>query len=399
MTHTEKTTGGHLSPAKKILAITAIRSDYDLMSGLYRLLDKDPDTDLQLLVAGAHLSAAYGNSVGLIKKDGFTILMEIESLISADSPKSRLKSASILLQNAIDVVARWQPELIIYAGDREDVLIGGLLGAFLAIPTVHFFGGDHSKDGHTDTVIRHATSKLSTFHVVSAEQHKQRLIKLGEAPERIAVTGSIALDKFIEASHAPAQDIHSIAPQGKQLDQYAMLIFHPVDQEKQQAAAIFEAILLTLKKSGIPAIVSYPNTDPGNHLIIEKIKQYEHAPHFWFYTNLERSTFLSLYRQARFLIGNSSSGILEAASIPLAVINVGLRQKGRYCEGNVLFCETGADAIEAAITQAISPEFQSSVKKINNPYGAGNSCTQAFTVLKTTDFAGMLKKTEDPLDL
>ena len=115
---------------KKILAISTIRSDYDLMSGLYRLLHNDPALDLQLLIGGAHLSAAFGHTVECIKRDGFPILLEIESLIKADTPKSRLKSASILLQNAIDTVAAWKPDLILYAGDREDVLVGGMLGTF-----------------------------------------------------------------------------------------------------------------------------------------------------------------------------------------------------------------------------------------------------------------------------
>lgn len=384
---------------KKILAITTIRSDYDLMSGLYRLLDDDAEIDLKLLVAGAHLSATYGNTVELIRKDGFDILMEIESLIDSDSQKSRLKAASIMLQNAVDVVASWKPDMLLYAGDREDVLVGGMLGAFLNIPTIHFFGGDHEKDGHADTVIRHATSKLSTFHVVSIEQHKQRLIKMGESTDRIFVAGSIALDKFVLHSAATHQEVSQLLPKNKKLDGYAMVIYHPVDQEKNDAGIVFENILLTLKKQGIPAIVSYPNSDPGNHLIIEKIAQYEHDPAFWFYKNLNRETFLSLYKQARFLIGNSSSGLLEAASIPLGAINVGLRQRGRYCGSNVLFCENDKGDIENAVELLLTKDFQSNVATMKNPYGDGNSCQKVYELIKATDFGRMLKKIEDPLEL
>jgi len=384
---------------KKILAITSIRSDYDLMSGLYKLLNDDKDIELKLLVSGAHLSPVFGNTVNLIKKDGFEILIEIESLIHSDSQKSRLKTASILLQNAIDVVESWSPDLILYAGDREDVLVGGMLGAFLNIPTVHFFGGDHSKDGHTDTVIRHATSKLSTFHIASIEQHKTRLMKMGEPKERIYVAGSIALDKFIEQTHGAAPISNSIFPEDKKLNNYAMLIFHSVDDEKNEAGIIFEQILITLKKLAIPALVSYPNTDPGNNLIIEKIKQYEKDPNFWFYTNLDRPTFLSAYKNAQFLIGNSSSGILEAASIPLGVVNVGLRQKGRYCSSNVLFCGTDIESIESAIRQIQSEPFQTELKALKNPYGDGHSCRNVLNIIKNTDFKKIVKKLDDPLDL
>ena len=381
---------------KKILAITTIRSDYDLMSGLYRLLHNDPEVDLQLLVAGAHLSPTLGHTVDVIKRDGFRIFLEIESLIHADTPKSRLKSASILLQNAIDSVAAWKPDLILYAGDREDVLVGGMLGTFLAIPTIHFFGGDHEKDGHADTVIRHATSKLSTFHIVSIEQHRQRLLRMGEASERIFVAGSIALDKFTAhlGTAPPAPETLD-----KKWQNAAMVIYHPIGGEEHDAGQVMETILLTLKKHGIPAMVSYPNSDPGNHLIIEKIRQYQNDPDFWFYTNLERAQFLQLYRHAAFLIGNSSSGIMEAASIPMAAINVGLRQKGRYCGDNVVFCDNDAASIERAILQVQSAPFQAALTHVRNPYGDGHSCQHAYKLIKTTDFSRLLNKTEDPLEL
>jgi len=384
---------------RKILAITTIRSDYDLMSGLYRLLNDASDIDLKLLVAGAHLSATYGNTVELIKKDGFNILLEVENLIDANSQKSRLKTASILLQNSIDMVASWKPDLILYAGDREDVLIGGMLGVFLNIPTIHFFGGDHEKDGHADTIIRHATSKLSTFHVVSIEKHKQRLLRMGEPANRIFVAGSIALDKFVMHRSRTFEEIRMLLPEGKKLNGYAMVIYHPVDQEKEDAGIYLENILLALTKLEIPAVISYPNSDPGNHLIIDMIAKYESDPAFWFYKSLDRETFLSLYKNSKFLIGNSSSGILEAASIPLGVINVGLRQKGRYCGNNVLFCENGKEEIEKSIEKILSAILQNEIAEMKNPYGGGDSCNKVYKLIKMTNFSKFLKKTEDPLEL
>ncbi len=382
---------------KKILALTSIRSDYDLMSGLYQQLNADPDIDLQLLVSGTHLSSTFGLTVNLIKQDGFKILAEIESLLHSDSHQARLKSASIMLQSAVDIVAAYKPDLILYAGDREDVLMGAMLGVYLHIPTVHFFGGDHEKDGHADTVVRHATSKLSTFHIASTEQHKQRLQKLGESKKRIFVAGSIALDKFVQANSKVAIKPNTILPAGKNLNGYAMVIYHPVDAEN--AGQTFEHILSSLKKARIPAIVSYPNSDPGHESIINCIRQHEHDPDFWFYTNLERDVFLSLYKQAAFLIGNSSSGILEAASIPLGVINVGARQKGRYSNSNVVFCSDQAQDITHAIELVRSAKFQASLSQITNSYGDGQSCEKVVSIIKTTDFARLINKTEDPLEI
>ncbi|MDD4975395.1 MAG: UDP-N-acetylglucosamine 2-epimerase [Bacteriovorax sp.] len=384
---------------KKILAITTIRSDYDLMSGLYKLLNQDPEINFQLLVAGAHLSRNYGHTVDLIKKDGFSILAEIENLIDSDSTKSRLKTASILLQNSIDVVDNFSPDLILYAGDREDVLIGGMLSTYLQIPSIHFFGGDHEKDGHADTVVRHATSKLSTAHIVSIEEHRKRLIKMGEAASRVFVTGSIALDKFIQHKPLNWEELKLNFPTAKNLKDYALVIYHPVDDEKLVADQYFQNILEELKSRNIPAIVSYPNTDPGNFKIIEKIKEYESDSNFWFYKNLNRDLFLSVFKMSKFIIGNSSAGIMEAASIPISAINVGLRQRGRLAGANVIFCDSDRKSISDAINESLTPSFLEKVKNLSNIYGDGKSCEKAYQIIKKTDFNKMRLKMEDPLDV
>lgn len=384
---------------KKILGITAIRSDYDLMSGLYGLLHADPDVELRLIVAGAHLSPAYGRSVDLIRRDGFKILGEIESLIDGDSARARLKTASIFLQSAVDLVSNWNPDLLIFAGDREDVLIGGMLGTYLRIPTVHFFGGDHECDGHADSVVRHATSKLSTAHVVAIEEHRRRLISIGEHPSRIFVCGSIALDKFRQFKPMSTPELFAKLPDGKKLEGYALVIFHPVDAEDQLAGEHYENILLALKDHGIPVAGSYPNTDPGHSRIVQVTERYEADTDCWFFKNLEREWFLSLYKHARFIIGNSSSGILEAASIPLPAINVGLRQRGRLAGENVLFCDPDRGAITESISRALQPSFRKSVSRMTNLYGDGYSVEKAYRYIKGTDFASMLFKTEDPLRL
>ena len=384
---------------KRILSISTIRSDYDLMSGLYKLLDEDPEIDFKLLVAGAHLSHNYGYSVDLIRQDGFSILATIESLIDGDSDSSRLKTASILLQNAIDIVAAWSPDVIIYAGDREDVLIGAMIGVYLGIPTVHFFGGDHERDGHSDTIVRHATSKLSTAHIVSIEEHRRRLIAMGESPKRIFVTGSIALDKFIGHSRMRHIELLSRLPKDKVLDGYALLIFHPVDIEKENSGVYVQNIIEVLLEMSIPICVGVPNTDPGNHAIIEVIQRYETHHCIWAYRNLERDMFLSLYRNARLLIGNSSSGIMEAASIPLGVVNVGLRQRGRLAGDNVVFCESDRPAIRQAVERILSPPMRELLCSVKNPYGDGHSCKRAYGILKHTDFESIRVKIEDPLEL
>ena len=382
----------------KILALTAIRSDYDLMSGVYKYLKEDKSLELKLLVTGAHLAKASGYSVSEIEKDNFDILLKIESLIDADSLSSRIKSASIFLQNSIDVVASYAPDLIVYAGDREEVMVGALLGAYLNIPTAHFFGGDHAQDGHVDNPVRHAVSKLSTTHFVTIEEHRRRLLKMGEPRERIFVIGNPALDRFYTEKIIMKKYLMD-SFEHKNFKKFALLIFHPITEEIDTAHEYFKNILDELDKKGINTFVSYPNVDPGNSKIIKIIENYQNNDNFIFYKNLSRQLFVSLFKNSEFIIGNSSAGILEAASIPIPAINVGKRQLGRFSGGNVLFCDGDKKSISDAINIAMSQKFLSSIKIMKNPYGDGNSSLKAYKYIKSISFQKMMFKKEDALEM
>jgi UDP-N-acetylglucosamine 2-epimerase (non-hydrolysing)/GDP/UDP-N,N'-diacetylbacillosamine 2-epimerase (hydrolysing) len=375
----------------KILALTSIRSDYDLLSPLYKLLNSDDHIDFQLLVSGAHLSKEFGYTKQYIMKDGYKILHEIESLINSDSQSSRLKTASILLQNSIDIIAMYQPNLILYAGDREDVIIGALLGIYLSIPTIHFYGGDHENDGHQDTYIRHATSKLSSLHFVSMESHKNRLIAMGENPESIYNIGSISLDKFNKFIKKDIQKNFN----RKSFQEFALVIYHPL--EKEDAKETFKTILLVLEEKNIFAIVSYPNTDPGYLEINNVIEEYKDNENFIFYKNLERDLFLSIFSESKFIIGNSSAGIYEAATIKKPVINVGLRQTGRESSENIIFCENTKKSIESALNKLEDDSFKNKLINLKNIYGDGKSSEKAYTLIKEIDFNGSIPKMYDPL--
>ncbi len=382
---------------KKILAITSIRSDYDLMSPLYDILKNK--FNLSLLVCGAHLSKKYGYSVDLIKKDGHKILVELESLIDSDSKKSRIKSASIMLQNSIDIINEYAPNLIMYAGDREDNIVGALIGSYLQIPTAHFYGGDHVQDGHVDNPIRHAVSKLSTYHFVSNELHFKRLIRIGESPERIHKIGAIQLDKIHSHIKKDKSELLKELKIEKDFDDFCLVIFHPLDKEIKQTSKIFRNILSSLEQNKIKAFVNFPNSDPSNHDIIEIIEKNKNNDNFYFFKNLPRDLFLSIYKNSIFQIGNSSSGILESASIPIPVINVGNRQIGRAQSGNVIFCKTQMKDISNAISLVTTSKFQNSMDGIKNIYGDGKSANRAMQVLQKLNFENKLYKTEDPLDI
>ncbi|GAA0079038.1 UDP-N-acetylglucosamine 2-epimerase [Clostridium sp. CTA-5] len=380
---------------KKILAITGIRSDYDLMSNLFKKINSDDYFELKLLVCGAHLSKTYGNTVKLIEQDRFEILLKIESLIDSDSKSSRLKTTSIILQNSIDIVKQYNPDLIIYAGDREEVLIGSMLGAFLEIPTAHFFGGDYTSSGLVDNQLRNAASKMSSIHFVSTYEHKRRLINIGEAEFRIFQIGSPALDKFKTEPNINMDTIYkklNIKP----FNHYALLIYHPLGKND---GIIFNNILKSLKENSLNAFVSYPNIDAGNKEIINIINKYENDTNFYFYKNLDRNTFINIYRNASFQIGNSSAGIVEAASVGIPVINIGTRQQGRSSNENVIFVNDSYIDIKNGIVKALDKNFINKCKSIKNIYGDANSSENAYKILKKLKYKDFLLKLEDPNEL
>ena len=384
---------------KKLLAFSAIRSDYDLLSQVYKLLNKDKGIQLKIIVSGAHLSRKYGYTVTDIEKDKLDILAKIKTLSNFDDKTTRLKSASILFQKSIDIVKNYNPDLIIYAGDREEVMVASIIAGYLEIPTLHFFGGDHVKDSHIDNPIRHATSKLSSAHIVSHREHYQRLLEMGEEKKRIFNIGSVALDKFTNETIISKKKIKKYFGIKNGFNRFALLIFHPIPEERQELENIFENILLTLKQKNINTFVSYPNIDYKNSKIINLIKKYKYDKNFYFYKSLERKIFLSIYKNAEFIIGNSSSGILESASIPIPAINVGFRQKGRRANNNVLFVDKQKSNIKKGIEKIFSKKFQNKYKSAKNTYGDGKSSLKAYKLIKNINFRKLVYKNEDILKI
>lgn len=383
---------------KKVLAITATRSEYDLLSDLYRAINTDPDLEIKLIVSGAHMSATYGSSLEDIEKDGLSILGMYETLLDSNSKLARIKSASLLMINIVDVVAGYEPDVILYAGDREEVIVGALTGAYLEIPTIHFYGGDHVADSHVDNPVRHATTKLSTLHFVSSTNHERRILNMGESKQRVFNIGSIALDKFSRENFVDRDTIFEQFGLHNGFKKYALVIFHPIPKEREFSSSILKNILLELKNANLCGFVSYPNIDPGNKELIEVINEFSSDKDFHFYKNLPRETFLGVYKNAEFIIGNSSSGILESASFKIPCINVGYRQTGRKPNENVLFVGPTIDEIKNAINKAMSNDFKEFVSQVINVYGDGKSTQKALHLIKTIDLKSMIFKDEDPID-
>lgn len=381
---------------KKIVAFTGTRSDYDLLSGLYTELNNDENFEIKLIVSGSHLSEKQGNTLSEILKDEIPILAKIESLIESNNPSGRVKSLSILLQNAIHTIADYSPDLIIISGDREEVPVGALIGAYLNIPVAHFFGGDHATDGHVDNPIRHAASKLANIHFTTNQISSERLLKIGESRERIFNVGSPSLDKFnktVEMSKLEIMEYFQL----DDIRSFALVIFHPMVGEEEQAGNQFKQIISVLKDRKIPAFISYPNVDSGSLEIINVIEENKNEKNFYFFKNLPRDIFINIFRQCDFLIGNSSAGIYEAPLLKKPVINVGKRQKGRYTSENVLFVENDKLDITNAIDKIYTKDFKNFLLKVESIHGDGYSVNKIMSVLKEIEYKSFLYKTEDPL--
>lgn len=381
----------------KILAITSQRSEYDLMNGIYQALHAKTGIEFGLLVGGAHLSPTYGLSVEDIRRDGLPIIGEVESLLDSNSASARVKTGAIFLQGAVDVIAAHKPDVVIYAGDREDTLMAAMACAYLKIPSIHFFGGHHSTDGNVDNPARHAISKLSTFHFVTHPAHARRLLRMGEPAERIHVVGNPALDKFRAET---VIDKNEVLKQfgAAAFNDYAVMIHYPKSGEETRAIEEVTAILKALQNLGIKTLVSTPNVDATGRDILRIYDQFRDNDSFVFYHNAPQHLFVNLLRGAKLLIGNSSLGILEAPTIALPVVNVGTRQQGRMAANNVIFVDPDVGAIKTAIERARSAEFIASLEGMVNPYGDGHSVSRSVKLIMELDYARWLYKTEDPLE-
>ncbi len=369
---------------KIILGVTGIRSEYDIMSSVFRAINNHQNLDLQLIVTGAHLSEAYGHTIDEIHKDGFVVAEEIESLINGDQPSARVKGLAIQLQGLVQTVARIKPDILLVLGDREEAMTTALVGAYMNIPVAHLCGGDRVI-GNVDDQVRHAVTKLAHLHFVTNSESAERIIRLGEQVFRIFDVGNPGLDRLLEVP------IIDDAELSRRLDfsifegePIVLLIQHVISTESNQAYEQMKSSLEAIKELGIKTIISYPNSDAGGQQMIRAIQEYDSSPIVYAAKNIPRLEFVNLMRRASCLLGNSSAGICEAPLLKLPVINVGNRQRGRLHAENVQFVPHDKDMIIAALKRAIFDQsYRNSIAECSNPYGDGKSSGRIADILAT----------------
>lgn len=371
--------------ARKIIAVSGARSDYDLLYSVYHKLHRHADFDFSILITGPNLSDAFGYTAQYIEKDHFPIAGRIFNLVDSNQKIGRIVSIGLQIPSLANVFYQERPDIVLVAGDREEAISVTMTCAYMGIPVAHFFGGDIAKDGNIDNSVRYAASKFAHIHFPSLEAHKQTLLKLGEEESRIFVVGNPALDRILSTPLLDQEQVfQNLGVVQDPKCAYCVLIQHPISTQVEEQRSHIEITLKAILESGLHCFINYPNSDAGFADIVKAYEAYsaKYPERFTLFKNLDRVNYLNLLRNAAFLIGNSSSGIVEVASLGLPAINIGLRQRGRLHGDNVIFTGNNGEEIKAAIDKALNDDaFKSIVALKKNPYGDGTSADQVLKVL------------------
>ena len=355
---------------RTIAVVTAGRSDFGIYRSLLDALSSDPEIDLRIIATGTHLSPEFGATAAMIAREGFAIAERIEMLLSSDSPEGVGKSMGLGLLGFAQLFGRWRPDLMVALGDRFEMAAAVLAALPAKIPVAHIHGGELT-EGAIDDALRHALTKLSHLHFVTTAEYGRRVLQLGEEPWRVTVCGAPALDGLNRSDWLTREELE--AEFGLKLDERPLLVtFHPVTLEYEQTETQIAELLAALEESNLPSVFTAPNADTAGRKVRAAICAFVAShPNARFVENFGQRGYFSMMKMALAMVGNSSSGIIEAASFGLPVVNIGNRQAGRVCGGNVLQTGGHRDEILAAIRQAVTEPFRKSVKTLPNPYRAG----------------------------
>lgn len=369
---------------RRIGVVTTARSDYGIYRPLLHRLHADADIDLRVLVTGMHLSPEFGLTVKAIEADGFPIAERVEMLLASDSPEGIAKSIGLGVIGFAQAYARVRPDILIVLGDRFEMYAAALAAVPFTIPIAHLHGGEVTQ-GAFDEALRHSLTKLSHLHFVSTAEYARRVRQLGEEPWRVCVAGAPSLDNLRTVqlfSQDEMRQQYGVALQPPLL----LVTFHPVTLEPDQAEAQISELLAALEVAQLPVVFTGVNADTGGRIIQQKIDAFAQSqPTVQVLDNLGTRGYFSLMRQATAMVGNSSSGLIEAPSFELPVVNIGTRQVGRVRAANVIDVDTDRAAILAGIRRAVSPEFRAGLRGLINPYGDGTAAEKIVARLKSVE--------------
>lgn len=376
---------------RKVCVVTGTRAEYGLLKQVIMQIDRSNDLELQLVATGMHLLPEFGNTVNDIRNDGLIIDAEVPSMVGGDSKSSMASSIGIGVISLTQTFEILNPDIVLILGDRFEILAAAIAAAYSGRVVAHMHGGDKLQSGY-DEYTRHAITKMSHIHFPATKKSAERILKLGEEPERITIAGSPSLETILSQkllSKDEACDKYSLNVSNGLI----LVVQHPLSTEPKKAAEEMALTLDSVIDTDKKIIVIYPNTDPGGIQMIEVIKRYErqYPDRIKAYKSLPFEDYLSLLKISDIMIGNSSSGIIESSSFHVPVVNIGMRQAGRERANNVIDVPYDRELIDKAIYKALNDQgFKNEVNKCVNPYGEGTTSKIICDVLVDVDITDEL---------
>jgi UDP-N-acetylglucosamine 2-epimerase (non-hydrolysing) len=370
---------------RKITVFTGSRAEYGLLYWLMKEIQSSEQLALQLLVSGMHLSPEFGDTWKQIETDGFCIDEKVESLLSSNTPVGVAKSMGLGTIGYADALDRLKPDILVVLGDRFEALAVAQAALVMRIPMAHIHGGEIT-EGAYDDAIRHAITKMSHLHFVATEPYRRRVIQMGESPATVFNVGAIGLD---HVTRSRRMSIHALASNlGFPLrPPYFLVTYHPVTIGDEDPRNTFDNLLEALDRfPEYQIILTFPNADDGGRAIIPRLNEYAQAQpeRVLAIPSLGFDRYLSALAEAAAMIGNSSSGIIEAPSFKVPSVNIGARQSGRLSAESVIHCGTHPDEIHIAISRALTAEFAKPTIRFTNPYGQGDAARSIVKVIEST---------------
>jgi UDP-hydrolysing UDP-N-acetyl-D-glucosamine 2-epimerase len=380
---------------KKICIVTTSRSEYGLLYCLIEEIEKDEDLVLQLVVGGSHLSPEFGKTVSEIEQYDLPIKERVEFLISSDTRVGAAKSTGLAAISFADSFNRLEPNVVVLLGDRYEILAIAMVAVGLNIPIAHIHGGELT-EGAIDEKIRHAVTKLSAIHFPACERYVQRLIQMGEQPSRVFNHGAVGLDQISKINFLTKQELEK-SLKANLSGKVFVCTYHPVTAVSNGGLPGLIALLEVLDSiQNVTIVLTKANSDPGGveiNKLLESATKRDNEKYYLF-DSLGIKRYMSLLAISDLVIGNSSSGLIEAPFLGIPTVNIGGRQNGRELASSVVSCSDSSGAIQEAIKGALSEEFKKN--EFQSPYGKGSVSVNIKNTIKSYDFvANSIKKFYD----
>lgn len=385
---------------RRLCIVTGTRAEYGLLRGILDGIRRAPGLQLQLVATGTHLSPEFGLTHREIEQDGFTIDERVEILLSSDTPVGVGKAMGLGLIGFADTFQRLQPDIVVLLGDRFEILSAAAAALVARIPIAHIHGGE-TTEGAFDEAIRHAVTKMAHLHFVAAAPYRDRVIQLGEAPERVFLVGGLGVDAIRRADLLDRASLeHSL--DFALGDRNLLVTFHPSTLDAEPAADQLRALFAALDRLGpdTKLIFTLPNADVGGRELAAMVEAFVvDRAHARAFASLGQIRYLSCLAQVDGVVGNSSSGLTEAPSFRIGTVNIGSRQDGRLKAASVIDCAARQEAITGALDRLYSEDFRAILETVENPYGNGGASEAIVNVLRDQPLTDLMKKTFHDLPL